>query len=183
VHLQNDLPPIEHLQIQVNEQECLELGTITSIVDQLVLVEAYPHSAALDIDSILFLNHGQKVLGSIFDVLGPVSSPIYCVRFNSHDEIVEKEINIGAKVFCAPRTPYTSFVILSNIMKKGSDASWKNDVEPPTNLIEYSDDEQERKSRRHSQHNENNTQFRRKRENYSWHSNLHVPQTSNNNNL
>lgn len=31
---------------------------------------------------------------------------------------------------------------------KGSDASWKNDVEPPPQLIEYSDDEEERASRK-----------------------------------
>jgi H/ACA ribonucleoprotein complex non-core subunit NAF1 len=146
--LQDDLPPIEDLQIQVDEKECLELGTISSIVDQLVLVEAYPHSAPLNIDSVLFVDHGKKALGKIFDVIGPVAVPIYCIRFNSHDDIETKGISVGDKVFCAPRTEYTSYVILSSIMGKGSDASWKNDVEPPEALIDYSDDEQERKSRK-----------------------------------
>lgn len=134
--------------MQVEEKECLELGTITSIVDQLVLVEAYPHSTPLDIDSILFVDRGKKALGQIFDVIGPVAVPIYCVRFNSNEDIKTKGISVGDKVFCAPRTEYTSYVILSSIMNKGSDASWKNDVEPPTNMIDYSDDEQERRAKK-----------------------------------
>ncbi|KAG5672241.1 hypothetical protein PVAND_002383 [Polypedilum vanderplanki] len=148
--LLEDLPPIENLEIQVDEKECLELGTISSIVDQLVLVEAYSHSAPLDIDSVLFLDMGKKALGKIFDVIGQVSSPIYCVRFNSHNDIIEKNITVGQKVFCAPRTEYTSYVILQNIMGKGSDASWKNDVEVPDNLVDYSDDEQERGGKKNS---------------------------------
>jgi hypothetical protein len=95
----------------------------------------------------------------VFDVIGPVSSPIYCIRFNSHEDIEEKGIKIGDKAFCAPRTEYTSFVILSNIMGKGSDASWKNDIEPPDNLVEYSDDEQERNAKRQ---NRSNNQARRR---------------------
>lgn len=114
----------------------------------MVLVEAYPHSNPIDIDSILFIDRGKKALGQIFDVIGPVSAPIYCIRFNTNEDIKTKGINVGDKAFCAPRTEYTSYVVLSNIMGKGSDASWKNDIEPPENLVEYSDDEQERKSRK-----------------------------------
>lgn len=142
----------------MDEKECLELGTISSIVDQLVLVEAYPHSAPLNIDSVLFVDHGKKALGKIFDVIGPVAVPIYCIRFNKHDDIETKGIAVGDKVFCAPRTEYTSYVVLSSIMGKGSDASWKNDVEPPPSLIEYSDDEQERKARKPKKKHDNNQQ-------------------------
>lgn len=145
----NDLPPVEELQIQVEEKDCLELGTISSIVeDQLVLVEAYHNSTPLDIDSILFMERGKKTLGRIFDVVGPVSNPIYCIRFNSNEDIKAKGIAVGDKVFCAPRTEHTSYLVLSSIMGRGSDASWKNDIEPPESLLEYSDDEQERKSRK-----------------------------------
>lgn len=163
--LLDDLPPIEDLKIQVDEKECLEMGVITSIVDQLVLAEAYPFSTPLDIDSILFIDHGKKALGQIFDVIGPVSKPIYCIRFNSNEDIIAKGISVGDKVFCAPRTEYTSYVVLSSIMGKGSDASWKNDVEPPESLLEYSDDEQERKSKRShkNQSNENAQNFNRPR--------------------
>ena len=135
------------------------MGTITSIVeDQLVLVEAYHNSTPLNIDSVLFIERGRTTLGQIFDVIGPVANPIYCVRFNSNDDIKAKGISIGDKVFCAPRTEHTSYLVLSNIMGRGSDASWKNDVEPPENLRDYSDDEQERKSRKSKKNHGENMQ-------------------------
>ena len=35
---------------------------------------------ALDLDSVLFLDSGSRVLGRVFDVIGPVQRPYYCVR-------------------------------------------------------------------------------------------------------
>lgn len=160
-----------------------------------VLVEALRNSIPLDIDSVLFLDNGKKALGKIFDVIGPVAVPIYCVRFNNHDDIATKGIAVGDKVFYAPRTEYSQFLIISDIMTKGSDASWKNDIEPPDNMVEYSDDEEERKTKRMAKANraQNNSKGE-KREyirprhymmqqpqqpqpnlafpNYSWHQNL-----------
>lgn len=88
------------------------------------------------------------MLGQVFDVIGPVAVPIYCIRFNKHDDIAAKGIAVGDKVFFAPQTEYANFVILSQIMSKGSDASWKNDIEPPDNLVDHSDDELERRIKR-----------------------------------
>lgn len=129
-----------------------------------MLVEALRNSIPLDIDSVLFLDVGKKALGKVFDVIGPVAVPIYCVRFNNHDDITTKGIAVGDKVFCAPRTEYSQYVILSNIMTKGSDASWKNDIEPPENLVEYSDDEQERKTKRQAKANRSQNSNGEKRE-------------------
>lgn len=157
-----------------------------------VLVEAFPELAPLDIDSVLFLDHGKQTLGLIFDVIGRVLVPIYCVRFNSKEEILAKGISVGIKVYCAPQTEHSSFVILSQISNKGSDASWKNDIEPPANCVEYSDDEEERQIKRQakanrSQNNGETREFLRGRRqiphqqqqaanlaypNYSWHQNL-----------
>lgn len=200
----DDLPPIQDLQITVDGRECMEIGCITTIVDQLgelnnkrvtnvassfllsVLVEALRNSVPLDIDSVLFLNHGEKALGKVFDVIGPVYMPIYCVRFNSHEEILAKGIAVGDKIFCAPRSEYTSFVMLSQ-MPRGSDASWKNDIEPPNNMVDYSDDEQERKTKRQAKANRAQNSGERREfvrgqrqlptqnlayPNYSWHQNL-----------
>lgn len=73
---------------------------------------------------------------------------MYCVRFNSNQQIQEKGITVGSLVYVAPRTEHTSFVVLSELMKqKGCDASWKNDIEP-MNAQDFSDDEEERKSRK-----------------------------------
>lgn len=103
----------------------------------------------LDIDTVLFLDKGSRTLGKIFDVFGQVSQPTYCVRFNTELQITDNNIVIGMPVYCAPKTDYTSIVILQNLMKiKGSDASWENDIESSDKHAEYSDDEAERTSRR-----------------------------------
>ncbi|EDW12880.1 H/ACA ribonucleoprotein complex non-core subunit NAF1 [Drosophila mojavensis] len=146
--LLDDLPPIEQLEITVPEDECIELGKVQSIVDQLVLVSVLPNSMLFDLDTVLFLEKGRKVLGQVFDVLGQVADPLYCVRFNSNQQIKERNINVGDIVYCAPQTEHTQFVILSKLMQvRGSDASWEHDVEPPARFIDYSDDEAEREAR------------------------------------
>ncbi|KAL0269969.1 UNVERIFIED_CONTAM: hypothetical protein PYX00_007532 [Menopon gallinae] len=140
----SELPPVEKLTISVPEEECQEIGTISSIVDTLVVVPAYKNIPALDLDTVLFLEKGEVPLGKVFDVLGPVSEPVYIVRFNNKEEIAEKKIEKGMKVYCAPRTEYTSLVFVSELMKmKGSDASWRNNEEVPAECQDFSDDEAE----------------------------------------
>ncbi|XP_017033860.1 H/ACA ribonucleoprotein complex non-core subunit NAF1 [Drosophila kikkawai] len=146
--LLDELPPIHQLEITVPEDECVELGKVQSIVDQLVLVSVLPNSQLFDLDTVLFLEKGRKVLGEVFDVLGQVADPLYCVRFNSNQQILDRGIKIGDVVYCAPKTEHTQFVILSKLMQvKGSDASWEHDVEPPARFVDYSDDEEEREAR------------------------------------
>lgn len=122
-----------------------------------MLVESLPNFAAVDIDTVLFLDKGNRTLGQVFDVMGNVSSPIYCVRFNKTQDIAAKNVTVGLKVFVAPQTEYTNFIVLSDLMKsKGCDASWENDNEAPDNCEEFSDDEEERLNRRNkSQQNRN----------------------------
>ena len=147
--LNSDLPPIEDLHISVPEFECVPLGKISSIVDDLVVVKAHPNTAALDIDSVLFLEKGKRTLGKVFDVIGPVASPFYCVRFNSTQHIKDNNVTVESEVYCAPRTEHTSFVFVEQLRKmKGSDASWKDDIEPQKEQQDFSDDEEERAARR-----------------------------------
>ena len=164
-----DLPKIEDLHISVPDYECLKVGVVSSIVEEMVVVQADPNTAALDLDTILFLDKGTKPLGRIFDVMGPVMQPFYCVRFNSKEHVQEKQIVKGLPIFYAPRTEHTSFVFLAELVKlKGSAASWENDNEPPSGHLDYSDDEAERKAKRvyaHPSHQErsNNAFYRRDR--------------------
>ena len=143
-----DLPPLEDLAISVPEAECIPIGTVSNIIDLLVLVTAKRGTPAVDLNSVLFLDNGKKTLGKVFDVFGQVNEPIYMVRFNSAEHISENGIQIGMEVFFAPRTPHTAFVFIDALMKmKGSDASWEHDQEPPEGCIEYSDDEEERNAK------------------------------------
>ncbi|XP_037293081.1 H/ACA ribonucleoprotein complex non-core subunit NAF1 [Manduca sexta] len=145
----DELPPIEDLAISLPAQECTRIGTITSIVERLVVVRALPATPAVDIDTVLFVDNGAKALGKVFDVFGPVTEPYYCVRFNSQEHVKERGVQTGMDVYIAPNAQHTSYVFLSDLMKlKGSDASWLNDVEPPSNHVDYSDDEEERKANR-----------------------------------
>lgn len=117
-------------------------------MEELVVIESCSGIPAIDVDSVLFLDNGQRALGRVFDVFGPVSQPYYSVRFNSDKHIQEKGLERGMDVFYAPKSEYTSFIFLEQLMRlKISDASWKDDEEPPPQFLDYSDDEEERKAK------------------------------------
>lgn len=161
-----DLPPIEDLAITVSENECIKCGTISGVVETLVLVESIANFAAMDIDTVLFLDKGNRTLGQVFDVMGNVSNPIYCVRFNSKAAIEAKGLNPGIDVYVAPNTAHTNFIVLTELMKqKGCDASWKDDVEPPSGFIEFSDDEEEQRAKYTERHKKRSMQSERLRTN------------------
>ncbi|GIY22543.1 hypothetical protein CDAR_269851 [Caerostris darwini] len=153
-----DLPPVEDLHI-VPEKELCKIGVILSIVEICVVVDSYNDAPALNAETILFLST-DKPLGKIFEVWGRVTHPLYSVRFNSVEHIKEKDIIIGADVFYSPEeTELTNYVMVSELLKeKGSDASWKDNQEPPEECLEYSDDDMERhanKKRRHKKRHDN----------------------------
>lgn len=144
-----DLPPVEDLTMSVEEHDCLEVGVISSTVEELVVIESHPGVPALDLETVLFIEKGAKALGKVFDVIGPVTRPYYVIRFNNDEHIREKGISKGLLVYYAPRTEHTTFVFLEQLMKmKISDASWMNDEEPPPQFIEYSDDEEEKRAKK-----------------------------------
>ncbi|CAL4064043.1 unnamed protein product, partial [Meganyctiphanes norvegica] len=144
----SDLPRIEDLRISVDEDEAQPIGTIFSIVQLQVVVQAFQNIPPIDLDSILFLDNGKRALGKVFDVFGQVHEPLYTVRFNSNDHIEKYNVQIGDPVYFAPQTEHTQFVVIDELMKiKGSDASWEHNHEPPPKFVEYSDDEQEVKAR------------------------------------
>lgn len=143
-----DLAPLEALKISVPEEECIPIGVVHKIIDPLVIVSAKKGCPAIDLDSALFLDHGKTFLGQVFDVFGQVSEPMYMIRFNSLQHILEQGIEVGMEVYFAPRTRHTAFVFVDALFKqKGSDASWENDQEPPEGCVDYSDDEQERRAK------------------------------------
>ena len=121
---------------QVKKSECQAIGLVSSLVDQLLVIESLPDLPALDLESVLFAieeadGEGQEqndelaAIGRVFDVIGPVTRPYYCVRFNSEEHIRSKNLRKGQQIFFAPKTEHTAFVFLEQLMKmKISDASW-----------------------------------------------------------
>jgi len=151
----SDLPAVEDMDLKVKKGECQAIGLVSSMVDQLLVIESLPDLPALDLESVLFAKEegegeGDEVtaIGRVFDVIGPVTRPYYCVRFNSEEHIRSKNLKKGQQIFFAPKTEHTTFVFLEQLMKmKISDASWCNDEELPPDFQEFSDDEQESKAR------------------------------------
>ena len=148
----SDLPAVEEVEVRVAASQCQAVGTVSSVVEQLLVIESLPDLPAIDLESVLFAGaEGEEemvALGRVFDVIGPVTRPYYCVRFNSEEHVKSKNLVKGQQIFFAPKTEHTSFVFLEQLMKmKISDASWCNDEEVPLDFQEFSDDEQETKSR------------------------------------
>lgn len=87
------------------------------IVDQMVVVTPKPLKPTLNIDTVLFIERGERVLGRIFDVFGPVLEPHYCVRFNNSEHIKNNKIQVGMTVYYCPNTPYTTLVFMTDLLK------------------------------------------------------------------
>lgn len=144
-----DLPPLEELIITVDEcVNLVDIGNVVSIVGILVIVQSNQNMPPLNEETVVFLE-GRVSCGKIFEVFGPVSSPWYSLRFNSTEDIANKGITVGTKMFCAPKVDkYTNFVFVEHLKQiKGSDASWEDNNEPPPKFMDFSDDEEEKRAK------------------------------------
>ncbi|ESO89224.1 hypothetical protein LOTGIDRAFT_229116 [Lottia gigantea] len=147
--LPEDLPPLDELKINLaKDEKLLLIGQVSGIVNTLVVIQSLPDTPALNEDSVFFYED-RKVFGQVFETFGPVSKPFYSIRFNTIEDIKNKKINIGDKVYCAPNLEdITQYIFLDQLRQiKGSDASWKDNNEPPERCLDYSDDESERRSK------------------------------------
>ncbi|TWW59665.1 H/ACA ribonucleoprotein complex non-core subunit NAF1 [Takifugu flavidus] len=148
--LLEELPLVEELSLSLPEDvELQPVGTVSSIIQQLVVVQSLKDAPPLTDDSILFRSD-RVALAKVFEVFGPVSSPLYILRFNSADQILSKGLMEGLTVYYAPSVKeYTKYILVQELkLLKGSDASWKNDHEPPLEALDYSDDEKEQEAKR-----------------------------------
>ena len=82
-----------------------------------MVIQSFPNTPTLDLDTVLFLDRGQRPLGKIFDVLGNIHVPFYAVRFNSADHIKEKNVTKHQTVYFVPESEYTAYVDTAELMK------------------------------------------------------------------
>ncbi|XP_078068219.1 uncharacterized protein naf1 [Mustelus asterias] len=144
-----DLPKVDEVNIVLPEEVAKEpIGFVSSIIDQLVIVESLKDMPPVNEETILFKMDNTSV-GKVFEVFGPVSHPFYIVRFNSVEAIVTKEIKLQELFYFAPAVKdFTQYIFTERLKQdKGSDASWRNDQEPPTEALDFSDDEKEREAK------------------------------------
>nr|XP_031360582.1 H/ACA ribonucleoprotein complex non-core subunit NAF1 [Lonchura striata domestica] len=143
------LPPVEDLSIILPDNVELKLfGTVSSVIEQLVIIESLRGLPPVNEESIIFKEDRQAV-GKIFEIFGPVSHPFYVIRFNNSEHIKEKGVNVQDSMYFAPSVEdFTQYIFAEKLkQEKGSDASWKNDQEPPPEVLDFSDDEQEREAK------------------------------------
>ncbi|NWH92307.1 NAF1 protein, partial [Aegithalos caudatus] len=143
------LPPVEDLSIILPDNVELKLfGTVSSIIEQLVIIESLRGLPPVNEESIIF-KEDRQAAGKIFEIFGPVSHPFYVIRFNSREHIKEKGINVQDCMYFAPSVEdFTQYIFAEKLkQEKGSDASWKNDQEPPSEVLDFSDDEKEREAK------------------------------------
>ena len=144
-----DLPVVCHVALVLSvDDELDKIGCVHSIVESLVIVQSRPMLPALDTDSVLWRSNRQP-LGAIFETFGPVQSPYYSVRFRCPKQIHKSGISVGESIFFTPNnTQFTKYVFTHHLMQlKGSDASWTDDIEPPLEAVDFSDDEREQETR------------------------------------
>ncbi|XP_057309720.1 RNA-binding protein 33-like isoform X2 [Hydractinia symbiolongicarpus] len=142
--LPQELPEDEDIIAIQPGDNLLLIGVISAVVERMIVIEADKTAPALDAETALFLNH-DTFLGKIFETLGPVKTPFYTVRLSkAMDSTKPKK---GTRVYFVPfNQSITKYVFLEQLRKlKGSDASWKDDCEPPPEFLDYSDDEEERR--------------------------------------
>ncbi|XP_055780155.1 H/ACA ribonucleoprotein complex non-core subunit NAF1 [Salvelinus fontinalis] len=148
--LPEELPAVEELTVVLPEEaEILPLGSVSSIIQQLVIIQSLKDTPPLKDDSVIF-NSDRLAVGKVFEVFGPVSSPFYVLRFNTESDITERGVKLNDSMFYAPSlTDYTLYILTEQLRRlKGSDASWKNDQEPPPEALDFSDDEAEHKMKK-----------------------------------
>ncbi|ORX94700.1 NAF1-domain-containing protein, partial [Basidiobolus meristosporus CBS 931.73] len=124
-----DPPPVPEIQVEIPENApIVPLGLISSVIDNLVVVETYisDQPQYLDAGSLLVMED-RKPLGYVFETFGPVSRPFYSVRFNQNSDIDKERIVKGKRIFSIPNMAH--YVLPGAIRDKGSDASNMYDEE------------------------------------------------------
>ncbi|KFY56260.1 hypothetical protein V497_06407 [Pseudogymnoascus sp. VKM F-4516 (FW-969)] len=125
-----------------------ELGTVTSIVDTMVLVAATTSGEfrVLESGSLLCLED-RSVIGVVSETLGRVQEPLYVVRFTTPADIAAAGLEKGIKVYYPEQ--HAQFVFTAALKAyKGSDASNLHDEEVGDEEMEFSDDEKEMEHKR-----------------------------------
>ncbi|GCC36615.1 hypothetical protein chiPu_0015110 [Chiloscyllium punctatum] len=101
----------------------------------LVIVKSLKDMPPVNEETILFRKDNASV-GKVFEVFGPVSQPFYVLRFNSTEDVTVKEIKLQEMLYFAPAVKdFTQYIFAEHLkQEKGSDASWRNDQEPPAEV-------------------------------------------------
>lgn len=143
-----DLPLPDVSQIIISpEDTLLPAGCIQAIVEGMVVVKAVdtPGVPPLNEGCVLVLETTRTAIGVIEDIFGPVTAPLYALRYNvKSDGSGNDGLVVGAAVASVDRLAHyiESF---EELQVKGYDASEDDGMDPE---VEFSDDEAEAEYKR-----------------------------------
>lgn len=137
-----DVLPIPEVTV-TPEMPIVMLGTIKTIIDNAVLIEASTSGEYQVLESgSLLCSEDRKVIGVVSETLGRVENPLYTVMYATAAEPKERGISKDMAVYYVPA--HSTFVFTQPLKGlKGSDASNFHDEEVAEEEIEFSDDEAE----------------------------------------
>jgi len=138
------LPDISQIVISP-EDTLLPAGCIQAIVEGMVVVKAVGTLVPpLNEGCVLVLETTRTAIGVIEDIFGPVTAPLYALRYNTTDGNGNDALVVGAAVASVERLAHyiESF---EELQVKGYDASEDDGMDPEA---EFSDDEAEAEYKR-----------------------------------
>ncbi|RHY35353.1 hypothetical protein DYB32_000157 [Aphanomyces invadans] len=123
-----------------------KMGRILNVnsAERAITIQSVPNQLPLDEGSVLCLPD-RVVLGCVDEVFGPVSLPMYLIRFDTADEI-PAGATLHTDVYYA--TEHATYVQPEKCRVKGSDASNLYDEELGPDEMDFSDDEAEQSAKK-----------------------------------
>ena len=131
------IPPIPTFTVSSTDQ-LVYCGTVTALVDTMVIVQCQPGGRALDLGSAVCMED-RTALGRVDEVFGPVSEPMYSIRALEGVEVAKCGLAEGMRMYSVPSL--STYVLPDTT--PGTDASNLFDEEVEADLQEFSDDEKE----------------------------------------
>ncbi|KAJ1675443.1 hypothetical protein EV182_001255, partial [Spiromyces aspiralis] len=137
-----EVPKLDITHIPDN-MRMVPLGAVHSIVEKTVVVESFMDGKMQILgEGSVVAFEDRRILGTIFEVFGPVSQPLYSIRFGSVDDIDKDACQVGTRVDYTP--DQSRFVSTEEIRRiRATDASNMYDEEIDEMEQEFSDDEEE----------------------------------------
>ena len=135
------VPPVLPFTVTATDS-LVYCGTVTAIVDAMIIVQCQSGGRALDLGSAICMDD-RTALGRVDEVFGPVSEPMYSVRPLEGVDAIKAGLVEGMRVY---NVPSQSTYVLPDTTP-GSDASNLFDEEVEAELQEWSDDEKEQEAK------------------------------------
>jgi H/ACA ribonucleoprotein complex non-core subunit NAF1 len=124
------------------------IGEIVGFVDKSIIIKSNTSGEfRFLMEGSVLCFENRTPIGYLFEIFGPVSKPMYRVKFNSEEDLGRfKEKNKEKVYYVVPKSHFEYTDAIKAM--KGTDASNWNDEELPEEEQDFSDDEKEMESKK-----------------------------------